>query len=90
MRQQGGETSGTITWEMVAREAKPLQSRSAWKQPAWTLSCVDTDFLSLEKQRNLELLSWDKPKNLNLELKSEGIENEDVHTAPVFLVQLSF
>lgn len=54
-------------------------------------ACVDTELDGgrlaqpfVEKQKNLELLNWDKPQNLNLELKSEGIENENVCTAPVF------
>lgn len=80
--------------EIVEREAKPLQSRSAWKESVWMRSWLEADELRRsigrfpKDQKNFKLLNlyWTNTKNLNLELKanrSEGIENEDnVPTAP--------
>lgn len=67
------------------------RSKAIAEQERMEGACVDTELDGgslaqpfVEKQKNLELLNWDKPKNLNLELKSEGIENVNVCTAPVF------
>lgn len=80
--------------EIMEREAKPLQSRSAWKESVWMRSWLEADELRRsivrfpKDQKNFKLLNfyWTNTKNLNLELKanrSEGIENEDdVPTAP--------